>query len=306
MSAGRSAGEGLPAVPETTLVEAPVVAVHGGAGDVPAARRERHAAGCRAAAEVGARTLAGGGSSLEAVVAAVAALEDDPLFNAGLGASLDADGGLSFDAAVMEGAGRRVGGVCALPSFRHPVRVALSVLEDGRHALMAGEGAAAFARSAGHAPVDPDAMITDAARARLQAFREGRAGGTWAGDTVGAVALDGRGVLAAATSTGGLVGKRPGRVGDSPIPGAGLWAEDGVGGCSTTGGGEEILRGMLALRAVDLLRAGVPAPEAAWAAVAAFGRAPIGGAGGLVLVDAKGRVGFAWNTRTMSHALVRA
>jgi len=297
-----------PTFPAPTLVEAPVLLVHGGAGDTPLDRRPAQAEGCRGAAELGARVLAAGGTALDAVVAAVAALEEDPLFNAGRGASLNETGAVELDACVMEGAQRRAGAVAALAPVESAVRVARAVLEDGRHVLLAGEGAARFAEGRGFRLLAPDALITDQARARLEGFRRGEVTGNWAGgagDTVGAVALDGRGGVASATSTGGTVGKRAGRVGDSPIPGAGAWAEDGVGACSTTGAGEAILRSALALRAVDLLRAGVPAPEAAWAAVAAFGRAPVRGAGGLILVDARGRVGMAWNTATMSHALVR-
>ncbi|HJK97820.1 MAG TPA: isoaspartyl peptidase/L-asparaginase [Polyangiaceae bacterium LLY-WYZ-14_1] len=297
-----------PTFPAPTLVEAPVLLVHGGAGETPLDRRPAQAEGCRGAAEAGARVLAAGGSALDAVVAAVAALEEDPAFNAGRGASLNAEGAVELDACVMEGAQRRAGAVAALPPFESAIRVARAVLDDGQHVLLAGEGAARFAEAQGFPRLAPDALTTEQARARLERFRRGEVGGTWAGgagDTVGAVALDGRGGVASATSTGGTVGKQPGRVGDSPIPGAGAWAEDGVGACSTTGVGETILRSALALRAVDLLRAGVPAPEAAWAAVAAFGRAPVRGAGGLILVDARGRVGMAWNTATMSHALVR-
>jgi len=297
-----------PAFPAHTLIEAPVILVHGGAGHVPLERRPAQMEGCRGAAEAGARVLARGGGALDAVVDAVAALEEDPLFNAGRGSSLTEDGTVELDACVVEGGMHRAGAVAVLPPFPSAVRVARAVLEDGRHVLLAGDGAARFARERGFTPLEPDALVTDHARERLERRRRGEVGAGWAGgtgDTVGAVALDGRGQVAAATSTGGTVGKLPGRIGDSPIPGAGAWAEDGVGACSTTGIGEQILRGQLALRAVDLLRAGVPAPEAAWAAIAAFGRAPVRGNGGLILVDAKGRVGMAWNTPTMSHALVR-
>lgn len=283
---------------------AKVVLVHGGAGAVPPARRAIHAEGCRRAAEAGLALLVEGGSALDAAVRAVEVLEDDPLFNAGTGGCLTADGRLELDAAVMEGDALRFGGVACLPPFKNPVRVARAVLEDGQHTLYAGEGAARFAREHGFAPADPEAMITDAARVRLARVEADRADRTWAGGTVGAVAYDGEGHVAAATSTGGTVGKRPGRVGDTPLPGAGTFADDLAGACSATGGGEAILRYGLARHVCELLRAGVPAKEAAEAAIAGFG-ARVGGHGGIIVVSPRGDAAFARNTETMSYALAR-
>jgi beta-aspartyl-peptidase (threonine type) len=279
-----------------------LVAVHGGAGDVLDARRPLHVEGAKRAAAAGRDVLARGGSALDAVQAAVELLEDDPLFNAGTGACLTAAGTLEFDASIMEGTALRAGAVTVLPPFLHPIAIARAALEDGRHILYAAHGAVAFAAQAGFAPSALEAMRTPEAAERLQLVLAGRASPGWAGGTVGAVACDAQGRVAAATSTGGTVGKLPGRVGDSPLLGCGTYADDEGGACSATGAGEAIMRATLARAAVDLMRSGVPAPEAARAAVATLG-SRFAGTGGLVLVDRRGRVGFAWSTRTMSHAV---
>lgn len=282
----------------------PVVVVHGGAGDVPEDRRAEHAEGCRVAAAEGLRALRETGSALDAVVRAVEVLEDDPKYNAGTGACLTAEGTIELDASLMEGAGRRAGAVCALPPFRSPIRIARAVLEEGRHVLYAGEGAARFALEHGFERADPAAMTTDKARARLEAYLAGRAKSAWAGGTVGAVACDARGRVAAATSTGGMVGKRIGRVGDSPILGAGTWADDAAGAGSATGVGEAIMRFLLTYEVCARLRAGTSAQAAADDAIARFGD-EVAGSGGLIVVDVRGGVGIARNTATMSWAVAR-
>jgi beta-aspartyl-peptidase (threonine type) len=207
------------------------IIVHGGAGATPTERHDRLRAGVRAAAGVGDAILVAGGSALDAVVAAVRVLEDDPDFNAGLGSALTRDGTVETDASVMCGATQRVGAVAAVPDLGCAIALARAVLDRGEHVILAGAAAWEFAREVGgisSAPVG--ALITDRARQRLA--EKG---------TVGAVARDRDGRFAAATSTGGIVGKRRGRVGDSPIPGAGTWADDRVA-LSATGDGEAILR----------------------------------------------------------------
>ena len=283
----------------------PVVLVHGGAGDVPEASRAAHAEGCRIAAAAGLARLLETGSSLEAAMRAVEVLEDDPRYNAGTGACLDEHGELALDASIMEGTSLRAGAVCAMPPFTSPIRIARAVLEDGRHVLYAGEGAARFAEARGFRRADPAAMITDAARERLANVLAGRAERGWAGGTVGAVACDAEGRVAAATSTGGMVGKRAGRVGDSPILGAGTYADDESGAASATGEGEAVLRLVLTRHVCALLRAGASPEEAARAGIDRLG-ARLGASGGLIVVDAKGRVGHARNTQTMSWGLARA
>ncbi|MCS6900643.1 MAG: isoaspartyl peptidase/L-asparaginase [Myxococcales bacterium] len=274
------------------------ILVHGGAGDLPPERREAHAAGCREAARLGAEILAAGGSALDAVQAAVTFLEDDPRYNAGTGASLDERGELSLDAAVMDGATLAVGGVCALPPFRNPIAIAREVLRDGRHVLYAGEGAARFAEERGFFRADPATMITETARARLEETRRGQ-DGNWADGTVGAVARDISGHLAAATSTGGTVGKRYGRVGDTPIPGAGTYADDLAAAASGTGYGEGYLRTGICLRACLWIQEGKTPQEAAETAIRMLWKRAQA-RGGILLVAPDGRLALARSTETMS------
>jgi len=288
------------------------IIVHGGAGRIET--KQGHLEGCRDAAAKGALVLHDGGTALDAVQVAVRALEDNPLFNAGTGACLNEEGLIELDASIMESASLRAGAVCALPPFRNPIDIARAVLEDGKHVLYAGEGAARFALSAGFAALDADALITDRARTEWVAFRRGRihaappsdvepeSGAGPAGGTVGAVARDARGVLAAATSTGGLLGKSRGRVGDSPILGAGTLADEG-GAASATGQGEGIMRTTLGRVAVDALLAGHAPREAASQAIARM-VARVGADGGIILVDRVGRLGWARSTPAMSWAAV--
>jgi L-asparaginase / beta-aspartyl-peptidase len=222
------------------------IIVHGGAGTTAPERHDRLRAGVRAAAGVGDGILAAGGSALDAVVAAVRVLEDDPEFNAGHGSALTRDGTVETDASVMCGATQRVGAVAAVPDLGCAIALARAVLDRGEHAILAGPAAWDFAREVGGISFGPavGSLITDRARQRLA--EKG---------TVGAVARDRDGRFAAATSTGGIVGKRRGRVGDSPIPGAGTWADEHVA-LSATGDGEAILRvaltRMISLQGGDL------------------------------------------------------
>ena len=284
----------------------PVVVVHGGAGNVAIDRRPAHIEGCRQAARRGLEVLLAGGTSVEAVTEAVAYLENDPLYNAGKGCALTAAGTVELDAAIMDGGDLRAGAVASLPAFANPVRIAKAALEDGRHVLYAGAGARKFAVDNGFDPAEDAALITDLARERLAALQDGSTtdlGPEWAGGTVGAVACDGGGRIAAATSTGGTVGKRVGRIGDTPVLGAGTYADDG-GGASATGVGEQIMRFCLAQRAVSLMQQGIPADEAARAVMAAFDRR-LASHAGIILLDSRGQVGIARNTATMTHAVAR-
>jgi beta-aspartyl-peptidase (threonine type) len=216
-----------------------VIVCHGGAGLVADDRHARLRAGVRAAAEAGHAILADGGSALDAVVAAVRVLEDDPEFNAGTGSALTSDETVETDAAVMDGATQRVGAVGAVPDLGNAVALARAVLDANVHVLLAGREAWRFAQEVGITPAAPNALVTERQRMRLAALT------SVSGGTVGAVARDRSGRFAAATSTGGIVGKRPGRIGDSPIPGAGTWA-DARCAISATGDGEAILRVALA------------------------------------------------------------
>jgi beta-aspartyl-peptidase (threonine type) len=279
------------------------VIVHGGAGEVPDDRVARHVAGCRAAAEAAAEILKRSGSALDAVQVAVCMLEDDPVFNAGTGACLTSEGSIELDAAIMDGTELRFGGVCALGPFEHPIAIARAVLDEGQHVLYAAAGAEAFARAHGFSPVALEKLVTEAAREKLASALEAGIPSSWAGGTVGAVARDRRGAVAAATSTGGMSGKRPGRIGDSAIPGAGTYADDRTGAASATGHGEGILRVTLTAQVAHALGAGLSAEAAGSAAISSL-LERTGSTGGVIVVDCAGRLGFARTTRTMSWAAV--
>ncbi|MBA2505792.1 MAG: isoaspartyl peptidase/L-asparaginase [Thermoleophilaceae bacterium] len=210
-----------------------VLAVHGGAGTPRKGLDEpRFHRGLAEALRAGHTILARGGSAVDAVQAAVVALEDDPIFNAGRGAVLNEPGEVEHDAALMCGRTKQAGAVAAVTGVRHPIRLAREVFEEGRHVFIVGDGAEAFADERGLERVDADY------------HRTGQPADSWkqvAGDTVGAVALDAAGALAAATSTGGIRGKRPGRVGDCPVIGAGTWADTHCA-VSASGEGEAIMR----------------------------------------------------------------
>jgi beta-aspartyl-peptidase (threonine type) len=282
-----------------------VILVHGGAGNVPEERRALHAEGCLRAARAAAEVLRGGGAALDAVERAVRALEDDRLFNAGTGACLNEDGRVEHDASIMEGTTLRAGAVCALSGFAAPVSIARAALADGRHVLYAAHGARRFALAHGFVEVPDEALITDAARTAFEAARTKEGATGWAGGTVGAVARDRAGHVAAATSTGGMINKRVGRVGDSPLIGAGTYADDGEGAVSTTGHGEGMIRVSAARVAAMKMGAGANAEEASRSVIEALG-ARVGATGGLIAVDREGRWGWARSTATMSWAAIDA
>jgi len=284
------------------------ILVHGGAGAVRSDAVAAHVIGCELAAAEGAKVLAAGGSALDAAQRAVEVLESDPLFNAATGACLDADGHLALDAAIMNGKDLRAGAVCALPPFEHPIAIARRVMDDTPHVLLAGEGAARFAIAHGFAPAEEAGMITEASRRKWQAARARNAPESWAGGTVGAVARDAEGHVAAATSTGGMVNKLAGRVGDSPLIGAGTYADDEAGACSTTGHGEAMIRVCLAKTAVDGMRgpaAATSAEETSRRAMALMFRRTAE-TGGVIVVAPDGSLGLARTTRTMTWAAVTA
>jgi beta-aspartyl-peptidase (threonine type) len=295
--------------------QGPALIVHGGAGDLVPDREAFARRGCRAACRIGLELLAGGGTALDAAQAAVRVLEDDPTFNAGIGAVLARHGGVEVDAAVMDGAHLRFGAVAAMPNARQPIDIARAVLDDGEHVLLAGRGAWDFARERGFAPCEPDVIITDRARerwreARDRAHGERAAGSTAAADvgrdsgTVGACAVDRHGHVAAATSTGGTNYKRGGRIGDTPLCGCGTYADDEGGAASGTGHGESLIRATTALRCVDALRQGASATAAAWHAIDDLAQR-VDGRGGIICVDRFGDLGAAHNSTSLSYAAGR-
>jgi isoaspartyl peptidase/L-asparaginase-like protein (Ntn-hydrolase superfamily) len=257
--------------------------------------------------------LADGGAALDAVSAAVMALEDDPLFNAGRGAVFTADGEIEMDAAVMEGRERRAGAVAGICGPRHPVLAARAVMERSDHVFLAGEGARRFCRAAGLEHVASEWFRTDARWEALQKELERRRlalpdDGDEARKhgTVGAVACDSQGDLAAATSTGGLTAKMPGRVGDSPVLGAGTWADNASCAVSATGHGEFFIRHAAAHEVASRMRWGRQTLEEAANAVVMDELAPIGGSGGLIAVDSLGRVAMPFNCAGMYRGLAAA
>src|SRR5262245_42027844 len=274
-------------------MQGPAIVVHGGAGRRVREIEAAAESGCAAAADAGWRVLASGGSALDAVLAAVTLLENDPTFNAGVGSCLTADGTVEMDASVMDGATRAGAGVAVVTTVRNPVRLAHALLVDGRHVLLAGPGAEAFARRCALPTAPPESFITPRQRQRWAA-RQAAPGGT-----VGAVAVDRGGHVAAATSTGGLLGKLPGRIGDSAIIGAGTYADDRAGAASATGDGEAIIVAGLAKGAVDGMGAGRHPARVADGLVRALtqrSRAAVG----LIVIDRFGRMGLAHSAEHMT------
>jgi beta-aspartyl-peptidase (threonine type) len=278
----------------------PAIIVHGGAG-ADSSQAPEFRQGVRAAVLAGWRVLAEGGTALDAVESAVRALEDDPRFNAGRGSVLNRDGTIEMDASIMEGDRLQCGAVAALVGVANPVTVARRVLESRRHVLLVGDGALAFSRSVGIPECDPASLVTD--RQRKRYVELARKPITPGGGTVGAVALDRNGTTAAATSTGGTPGKLPGRVGDSALIGCGTYADSSLGGVSCTGDGEAIIRVVLGHRALRYLKDADDPDYAAKVAVDLLVEEG-GGQGGLILIDWRGRPGYATSTRLMPVAIM--
>jgi beta-aspartyl-peptidase (threonine type) len=298
----------------------PVIAIHGGAGTIASSASDASVSqpyhdALRAVMTVTQTALRQGASALDAVCIAVEMLEESPLFNAGYGAVFTHDETHELDAAVMSGADLRAGAVAGVARIRRPVRAARAVLVDGVHVLLCGAGAEAFARGRGLEMVDPSYFSTDARRQQLmQALSADRvsldhdgaplAEGTKFG-TVGAVALDMHGHLAAATSTGGMTNKRAGRIGDSPLIGAGTYADDRSAAVSCTGSGEMFIRAVAAYDVCARMRYGDQSLEEACEAVVKRSLPAIDGRGGLIAVDRLGNVCMPFNTDGMYRAFAR-
>ena len=275
----------------------PTIAVHGGAGS-GAAATDAHGRALRDAVDRARDVLNGGGAALDAAVAAVVLLEDCPLFNAGRGSVPNAEGGYELDAAVMDGPTRELGAVAAVTSVRNPVLLARAVAERTPHALLTGAGADALARSAGLEPAGADWFGQ-----RSELHEPGDAGGVGGvGGTVGAVVRDAGGRLAAATSTGGMRGQLAGRVGDTPIPGAGTYADDAVA-VSATGNGEAMMRIVAGHEISALVRhAGLALGEAAERVMAELGAF---GDGGLIAVGRDGDLAMPFTTPALYRGWAR-
>lgn len=258
---------------------------------------EAHRLGCARALDAGWARLGAGGGALDAAEAAVLVLEDDPIFDAGTGSVLTSEGAAELDAAIVDGRTLRYGAVANLRHIRNPITLARRVFE-GPATLLVAAGAEQFARGQGIALCANEELVVERERAIWRAARERAEQPVGGRGTVGAIALDSAGWLVAANSTGGTPLKLPGRVGDTPLPGCGLYA-DTAGACVCTGWGEHIARVALARRAVEYLEAGLTPQQAAERAIALLADR-VAGQGGVIVLDAQGRVGTAFNTPRMA------
>ena len=292
------------------MTRSPILLVHGGAWDIPADQLEAHEQGVFDALQAGWSILERGGSTVDAIESAVAAMEDDPAFDAGRGSFLTRDGRVQLDALIMDGATLRAGGVACVERIRNPIHAARLVLDKSHHVYFVAQGAEQFAASHGLPLVDNAELVLDRERERLaEAQRRERSGlpdPTFSGspsqewhDTVGAIALDSQGRIAAATSTGGTLNKAPGRVGDSSLIGCGCYADSASAAVSLTGWGEPIMKLVLGKWATDRVLAGGSPEQVAPDAIAYLHRR-LGGHGGIILLAPDGRYGLAHNTPRMA------
>ena len=309
-------------------MQTPILLVHGGAWAIPDDAAAAHENGVRNALEAGYRILARGAPALDAVEAAVTVLEDDPTFDAGRGSFLTSDGRVQLDALLMDGGRMKAGGVACVERLRNPIQAARLVLEQSPHVYFVGAGAEEFAQSHGMPLIENAELVLDRERERLKIARERQAAGladaTFSGleddkgpetaiprvidsshDTVGAVALDIHGNIAAGTSTGGTLNKTPGRVGDSSLIGCGCYADNLSAAVSLTGWGEPIMKLVLGKWATDRVAAGT-APEFAAREAISYLHSRLGGHGGIILLGPDGRFGIAHNTPAMAWGLATA
>ncbi len=293
------------------------IIVHGGAWDIPPELHADHLAGCTAATEAGWAILAAGGPAVDAVEAAVRIMEDHPVFDAGRGSHLNRDGVVELDAGMMDGRTLMAGAVASVKRVANPITLARRVLHDSEHVFLVGEGAERFAAEVGISLCDPAELVVERERLlwteRRKMEAEGRMNGAVgravfraaephpSHDTVGAVALDAGGNLAVGNSTGGTFYKHPGRVGDTPIIGCGLYADNTMGAAACTGWGEQIMKTVLAKTAVDQIALLGSAADAANVAIAYF-RHRVGGQGGVICISPEGQIGFSHSTPYLAHA----
>lgn len=287
------------------------IAIHGGAGTIlrstmTPALQLQYENGLQDALDAGYSILAAGGNSLDAVAAAVASLEDFPLFNAGKGAVFNSAGKHEMDAAIMNGKSLEAGGVCGVNGIKNPVRLARAVMEHSGHVLLAGIGAEDFARLQGF-EFEPDSYFYTEQRYKQwqEALLEGKVQLDHSDKkfgTVGAAALDKDGNLAAATSTGGMTNKKYGRIGDSPIPGAGTYANNNTCAISCTGHGELFIRSVVAYDISCLMEYKGLSLHEACELVVHDKLVKIGGEGGLVAVDKQGNISMPFNSEGMYRA----
>ena len=284
--------------------------VHGGAWDIPDPLVDAHRAGCAAALKIGWDLLARGGSAIDAVEQVIRSLENDEAFDAGFGSHLNAVGQVELDASIMNGKTLRCGAVAAVHGIKNPVSLARKIMEESEHILLVGDGAERFAAQHGLPLCDPRELIADREEklwksaqqngrfASKDAFR----GNGGSSDTVGAVALDRDGTLCVATSTGGTLNKYPGRVGDSPLIGCGSYADSAIGGVSTTGWGEAMIKVVMAKTVIDMMEANGGKAQAAADKGIELLRRKADGYGGVIVLNAVGECGVSFNTPRMARA----
>ncbi|HKW89335.1 MAG TPA: isoaspartyl peptidase/L-asparaginase [Candidatus Acidoferrales bacterium] len=294
--------------------------VHGGAWDIPDAAVAGCRAGVRRALEAGREVLVRGGPALDAVETAIGVLEDDVTFDAGTGSHLNRDGRVQLDAILMDGGSLKAGSVAAVEHIKNPIRLARKILDSSDHMMLAGAGAELFARENGVPLCAPEELVIDRERAAWRECIRGKHAAanhfSHSHGTVGAVARDSEGRIAAGTSTGGTCCKFPGRVGDSPLIGCGCYADEAAGGVSCTGYGEAIMRIVMAKTAVEMLR-GPQAPQREHERRAGLSPHVVvkecvriletrgGGTGGLILLDRAGRPAAAHSTTRMAYGYIQ-
>lgn len=296
----------------------PVMMVHGGAWSIPDNLLEESYQGIKDAVRKGYDILEKGGSALDAVQAAVVVLEDDPDFDAGCGSVLTLNGDVEMDAVIMCGKTLKAGGVACVHNIKNPINLAREVMDKTKHVLLVGKGANDFAEEVGIKKVPTESLVSEEALRELKCYKEygntvndlfrqrgtGSHNHTLDHDTVGAVAIDKDGNLAFGTSTGGISCKRPGRVGDSPIIGAGGYADNEVGAVSCTGHGESMFKVCLAYQIASLMRQGLSPDEASSQALKNMADR-VHGYGGVIVLNNKGEVSATFTTERMTWAYAR-
>ena len=290
----------------------PAIVIHGGAGTIARAsmtdqKETEIRAALQESVEAGHRALMAGESSTRAVIAAINVMEDSPLFNAGNGSVFNAAGNHEMDASIMEGAGLNAGAVASVSRIKNPIELASRVMTDSEHVMLMGDGAEEFARQQGFKMMDPASFYTDfrwQQLQRIQAKEQAKADrkDQWY-STVGAVALDRQGNLAAGTSTGGTCNKRWGRVGDSPIIGAGTYASNSSCAVSATGHGEVFIRHVAAYNICHRVELGIPLSEAADTVVNDI-LVKAKGEGGVIAIDRYGNIATPFNSEGMYRASI--
>ncbi len=283
----------------------PVIIVHGGAWGIPDRLVDANLAGVERSVKTGWEILEKNGSALDSVVAAVNVLEDDPTFDAGIGSVLTEDGTVEMDALIMDGSTLEAGAVAGLLDIRYPIRLARKVMEETPHVMMIGEGASRVAEEHGLERITQDELVTEEAKLEFEEWsKKAEFGSSFGHETVGAVAIDAEGNIAAATSTGGVTGKRVGRIGDVPLIGSGGYADNRVGGVSTTGHGESIMKVNLARLVLNYVEAGMGMQEATDKALG-YMSVRVKGNGGLIAIDSDGNIGMGFTTKQMVWAYIK-